>query len=111
MKIEKSTIDELKQKHGRIYKSHAEWIDENGKSNEIDFIYRRPTVADVERFNREAAKSPIPAQQNFFVDLVVYPESSTLVKQIGDNITVYSEFVNNTNRFFGQQAKITDQEM
>jgi hypothetical protein len=103
----KKTIEELKAKYGKVYKSEIGWTDEKQETHKISFIFREPKVPDLEAYQKTVVKNPIVANQNLFVSLVVYPAGSSLVKEIDKYIGVYTKFTDILSPFFAMQAEAT----
>lgn len=111
MDFDKKTIEELKVKHGNIYKATIKYTDETNNNYKIEAIYREPREIDVETFQKDMQKSVNMANRNLFVSLVIYPETSELVKTIGKHIQVYGKFSELIVPFFGQISEATTEKL
>ncbi|MGD1819373.1 MAG: hypothetical protein ACPKOI_05780 [Pleomorphochaeta sp.] len=78
--------------------------DQSKKAHEVEFIYRKPTVADMEFFNSQASKNAMAAQNNLINNLIVYPDKKEVIEKIKDYPAVVAEFVESQiSPFFGAQ--------
>ena len=76
--------------------------DDKGERHELEFIYRRPSVADMEAFNKAVIKSSITAQSNLLASLIVHPAPADIVNELAPYPPVVAEFINeNVTPFFG----------
>lgn len=112
MKIDSKIIDDLKTKYKDIYQVELRWKDEKNENHLITIIHKRPTVEDIEIFQKEAQTNMLIAQRNLFHNLVVYPENKKeLHDKIGTYYGVYLQFVNSITPFLGLDATINRVEL
>ena len=94
MKIEKEKIEELKARYAKgIYQSGIAVYDEEGAVHEVEFIYRKPTVTDMEAMGRTAQKSPATANSNLLMSIIVYPEAKAVIAQLAEYPLAVNQFV------------------
>jgi hypothetical protein len=107
MNIEKAKIDELKQKHGAIYEGAISFNDDEGTLHEVEFIWRKPTTADVEAHTKSGQRNPIIANLNLVQALIVYPEPGPVIEGIRAYPTACGRFVDEAvSPFFGANATV-----
>jgi hypothetical protein len=108
MKLEKEKIEELKQKYPQgIYEGSISFVDETGKQQTIEFVYRQPVVADMEAFQKTAGKNMFVAQINLVQAVVVYPEPHSVIGQLRMYPIAVGQFVDQAiGPFFGAGADI-----
>ena len=103
-KITKETIEKVKAQHpdSELYRGEVSFNDDKGERHELEFIYRRPSVADMEAFNKAVIKSSITAQSNLLASLIVHPAPADIVNELAPYPPVVAEFINeNVTPFFG----------
>lgn len=104
MDLKKETIEELKSKHGEIRKSTISFFDENNKLHEVELVFKKPKVVNLERFQKTSEKSPSSAQLELMRSLVVYPEGA--VSQLENYPAAIASFVENeVSPFFGKDVR------
>jgi hypothetical protein len=102
MKIEKAKIDELKQAHSEIFEGAISFNDSDGTLHSVEFVFRKPTIADMEAYSKAAQKNPITANLNLVQSLIVHPEPGPVIAQIGAYPAAYGKFVDDViSPFFG----------
>lgn len=71
-------IDEIKAKNTgqKLYKGCLSWEDETQEVHTLEFIYRRPTVTDMEMMQKQAINDAVVASKNLFNSLVVSDKTS-----------------------------------
>lgn len=107
MKIEKTTIDELKQKHGALYEGAISFNDDEDKFHEVEFIWRKPRTADVEAHTKASQRNPITANLNLIQSLIVYPEPVTVIDAIRDYPAAHGKFIDEAvSPFFGANVAV-----
>ena len=78
--------------------------DQSKNAHEVEFIYRKPTVADMEFFNSQAGKNAMAAQNNLVSNLIVYPDKKEIIDKLKDYPAVVADFVEGQiSPFFGTQ--------
>jgi hypothetical protein len=81
MKIDKATLEELKQaRPSGIFEGVISFNDDEDRFHEVEFIYRKPTMADVEA--QSSQRSPIAASLNLIQALIVYPEPGPVIEAL-----------------------------
>jgi hypothetical protein len=102
-KATKEKIDELKAKYPEgIYEGEISFTDVEGKPHNVEFIYRRPAVADGECYSKAAQKSVPVANLNFIQSLIVFPEPGPVIEQLREYPSAYAHFVQEiVSPFFG----------
>jgi hypothetical protein len=103
MKLAKEKIEELKNAHPEgIYEGEISFTDADDKPHKVEFIYRRPTVADGECYGKAVQKSVPVGNLNFIQSVIVYPEPGSIIDQLRDYPAAYAYFVNEElSPFFG----------
>jgi hypothetical protein len=112
VKIEKTQIEELKQKHGVIYEGVVAFNDEDDKLHEVEFIYRKPRTADIEAHAKSAARNPIIANLNLIQSLIIHPEPGPVIDEIREYPAAYGRFVDEAiSPFFGVNATVRSRKL
>ena len=103
MDLTKEKIKELKEAHPEgIFEGAISFDDAEGKSHNVEFVYRKPTIADGESYAKATQKSVPVANLNYIQSLVIFPEPVTVIDQLRDYPAAYGNFVNEAlNPFFG----------
>jgi hypothetical protein len=103
MKIEKERLEQLKQQHpGGVFEGSIDFSDEEDKKYEIEFLYRRPTTADIESYSKSAQRNPLVANLNLIQSLIILPEPGPVIAQIREYPAAYGRFVDEAVMpFFG----------
>lgn len=102
--ISAETIAKVKEQHPdmELYRGGVSFNDDNGERRELEFIYRRPSVADMEAFNKAVLKSSVTAQSNLLASLIVYPAPADIVNGLAAYPPVVADFINErVAPFFG----------
>lgn len=100
----KEIIEKVKKENEglELFLGEISFKDENGKTKALEFVYKKPVVADMEAFNKAAAKSGFTAQSNLLNSLIVYPEPGEITGALREYPPVVAEFVEeNIVPFFG----------
>lgn len=85
-----------------LLRGDISFTDDKGEKRELEFIFRRPSVADMEAFNKAVLKSSITAQSNLLASLIVYPAPAEIVNELAEYPPVVADFINeNVTPFFG----------
>jgi len=108
MKLEKAKIDELKaQNPDGIFEGVFSFNDEDSKLHTVEFVYRKPTTADIESHAKAAQKNPIVANLNLLQSLIVHPEPGTVIDEVREYPVVYGRFTEEAvTPFFGANVTI-----
>lgn len=111
MKPEK--LDELKAANPNgIFEGEIVFADEEGKTHNVCFIYRKPSTADLESYGKSAKKNPIVANLNMIQSLIVYPESGPVIDEIREYPTAYGSFVEEALvPFFGSKVTVKSRKL
>jgi hypothetical protein len=111
--IEKEQLAQLKQAHpGGLYEGGVEFNDEDEKLHTVEFIYRRPTAADIEAHAKAAQRNPIVANLNIITSLIVYPESGQVISQIREFPAACARFVDEAvSPFFGANVTVRSRKL
>jgi hypothetical protein len=106
--IEKEKLEQLKKAHpGGIFEGSISFNDEDENVHDVEFIYRRPTTADIEAHAKTSQKNPIVANLNIIASLIVYPESGPIIDQIREFPAAYGRFVEEAiSPFFGANVSV-----
>lgn len=103
-KIAKETIEKIKAQYPdmELRRGVVSFNDDKGERHELEFIYRRPSVADMEVFNKTVLKSSMTAQSNLLASLIVYPAPAEVVEELAPYPPVIADFINEcVTPFFG----------
>ncbi len=112
MKIAKEQLEQLKQAHGSIYEGVISYTDEDNSLHELEFLYRKPTVADVEAHAKVSQKSPLVANLNLLQSLIVYPEPGPIIERVRDYPAAYGRFVDEAiTPFFGGSVTVRSRKL
>ena len=101
--MEKAKIEELKKNYPEgIYKGEVNFTDEEAKPHKVEFVYRKPTMADVESHTKAAQKNPIVASLNLIQSLIVFPEAGSVMGEFHKYPAAAGRFVDEAvSPFFG----------
>jgi len=107
-KATKEKIDELKAKYPEgIYQGEISFNDPDDVMHTVEFIYRKPTTADVEAHVKAGQKNPIVANLNLVQSLIIDPEPGPVINSIREYPGAYGRFVEEAvNPFFGANVAI-----
>ena len=102
-KATKEKTEELKKSHPEgIYEGEISFTDEENNPHNVEFIYRKPTIADGEFYAKATQKSVPVANLNFIQSLIVFPEPVTVIDQLREYPSAYGNFVTEIlSPFFG----------
>ncbi|MDR1175327.1 MAG: hypothetical protein LBK83_07655 [Treponema sp.] len=111
--IEAERLEQLKKAHpGGLYEGSIEFNDEDDKLYTVEFIYRRPTMADVESHAKAAQRNPIVANLNIITSLIVHPESGAVIGEIREYPAACARFVDEAvNPFFGANVSVRSRKL
>jgi hypothetical protein len=107
MKIEQAQIEELKKKHGQIYEGAISFSDDNDKLHAVEFVWRKPAIADVEAHTKASQRNPITANLNLVQSLIVHPEPGPVIEAVREYPAAYGKFVEEAViPFFGANVSV-----
>ncbi|MDR3145792.1 MAG: hypothetical protein LBU21_05900 [Treponema sp.] len=111
--IEKEKLEQLKKAHpGGLLEGTITFFDEDEKSHEVEFIYRRPTTADIEAHAKASQKNPIVANLNLISSLIVYPEPGPVCDEMREFPAAYGRFVEEAiSPFFGANVTVRSRKL
>lgn len=66
-----TTIDDLKQKYGKIYKVSTTIEPDDDHSVDVEYVFQKPNVASYDRYVKTTANGATKALQSFLFDNVV----------------------------------------
>jgi len=103
MELTKEKIKELKDVHPEgIFEGEINFTDADSKTHKVEFVYRKPTVADGECYAKATQKSVPVANLNFIQSLIIYPEPGPIIDQLREYPAAYAFFVQEEiSPFFG----------
>jgi len=113
MKIEKERLEALKKDYPTgVYEGSISFSDEADSVHEVEFLYRKPTIADIEAHSKSAQRNPIVANLNIIASLIVYPEAGPIIDQIRDYPAAYGRFVDEAiSPFFGANVTVKSRKL
>jgi hypothetical protein len=112
MKIEKAKLDELKQSHSNVFEGAISFNDDEGGFHEVEFLYRKPTTADMEAHSKSSQRNPILANLNLVQSLIVYPEPGPVIEQIREYPVAHGRFVDEAVApFFGANVSVRSRKL
>jgi hypothetical protein len=111
--MNKEKIEELKKKYPEgIHSGEISFNDDEDKLHIVEFIYRKPTTADIESHSKTAQKNPIVANLNLLQSLIVHPEPGPLIAEIREYPAAYSRFVDEALiPFFGANVTVKSKKL
>jgi hypothetical protein len=112
-KIDQDKIDQLKTRHPEgIYEGEISFDDDEEKSHKVEFIYRKPTTADMESFSKSAQKNPLVANLNLIQSLILHPEPGPVIAAIRDYPAATNRFCEEAILpFFGANVSVRKRKM
>jgi hypothetical protein len=112
-KATKEKIDQLKARFPEgIYEGEISFNDDEGKLHTAEFIYRKPTTADIESHAKTGQKNPIVANLNLIQSLIVDPEPGPIVEAIREYPAAYAKFVDEALvPFFGANVTVKSKKL
>jgi hypothetical protein len=112
MKVDKAKLDELKTARGEIFEGDISFNDNDGAFQRVEFIFRKPLIADMESYSKAAQRNPITANLNIVQSLIVHPEPGPVVAQIAPYPAAYSRFVDEVvTPFFGANVAVRSKKL
>jgi hypothetical protein len=107
MKIEKQKLDELKARCGSVYEGEISFNDDEDNFHNVEFIWRKPTTADIEAHSKASQRNPIVANLNLIQSLIVHPEPAQIVEAIREYPAATGRFVDEAvSPFFGANVTV-----
>jgi hypothetical protein len=112
-KATKEKIDQLKARYPEgIYEGEISFNDDEGKLHTVEFIYRRPTTADVEAHIKASQKNPVVANLNIIQSLIIDPEPGPVIESIREYPGAYGRFIDEAlNPFFGANVTVKSRKL
>lgn len=110
--FDKETIQKVKEQHkGKaLYIGGIAFVGKAGEQHKIEFIYRKPTITDMEVFNKASAKNGLIAQSNLLNALIVHPSPAEVTDQLSDYPVPVASFVEEQiSPFFGASVVTSSQ--
>ena len=94
--IAKETIKKLKETrpNTRLYQAELSYKDPDGNLQSVEFIFRKPKVADMESYSKGAQNSVLTANMNLLTSIIVHPEAKEIKEKLEDAPNVVGNFVN-----------------
>jgi hypothetical protein len=107
MEIDEAKIEELKTRYTRgIYEGEISFTDDEDKFHKVEFIYRKPTTADMESYTKSSVKNPVTANLNFVQSLIIYPEPGPVIAELREYVSAVGKFIDEAiSPFFGANAQ------
>ena len=94
MELSEAKIEELKRTYPEgIFESEIRFDCENEIQHTVEFVYRKPTTADLEAHGAQATKNPIVANLNLLASLIIYPDPGPIIEKIREYPVAYGRFV------------------
>jgi hypothetical protein len=113
MNERKEKIEKLKEKYPEgIYEWEITFNDSEDKLQSAEFIYRKPTTADLEAHGKVSQRNPIVANLNLIQSLIVHPEPGPIIESIREYPAAYGRFVDEAiGPFFGANVTIKSKKL
>jgi hypothetical protein len=113
MKIDKAKLDDLKAAHpGGLLEGAISFNDAEGAFHEVEFIFRKPTTADMESYTRACQRNPLLGNLNLVQSLIVYPEAGPVIEQLREYPSAVGGFVDDAvSPFFGANAAVRSRKL
>jgi len=112
-KVDQEKIDQLKARYPEgIYTGEISFNDSEDKLHTAEFIYRKPTTADIESHAKTSQKNPIVANLNLIQSLIVHPEPGPVIDSIREYPAAYAKFVDEALvPFFGANVTVKSKKL
>ena len=109
----KEKIDQLKAQYpDGIYEGNVSFNDSEDKLHTAEFIYRKPTTADLEAHAKVSQRNPIVANLNLIQSLIVHPEPGPIINEIREYPAAYGRFVEEAIvPFFGANVTVKSKKL
>ena len=113
MKIDEAKLEELKAaRPGGLLEGAISFNDDENRFYEVEFIFRKPTVADMESYNKSVIKNPLIANLNLVQSLIVYPETGSVIEQIREYPSAVGRFIDEAvSPFFGANVTVRSRKL
>lgn len=113
MELEKAKIEELKAKYPQgIYEGQISFTTNEDVLETVEFIYRKPVLADMEAYSKAAQKNAITANLNLIQSLIVAPEPAPVIAKLREYPAAYSRFVDDViSPFFGANVAVKSRKL
>ena len=113
MTVEKAKIEELKTKYPQgIFEGEITFTTNEDVVEKVEFIYRKPVLADMESYSKAAQRNAITANLNLIQSLIVDPEPAPLIAKWRDYPAAYSRFVDDVvSPFFGANVAVKSRKL
>jgi hypothetical protein len=113
MKIDKAKLDELKAgRPGGLLEGAISFNDDENTLHEVEFIFRKPSTADMESYVKSSQKNPLVANLNLVQSLIVYPEPGPVIEQIREYPSAVGRFIDDAvNPFFGANITVRSRKL
>lgn len=113
MELEKAKIEELKAKYPQgIYEGQISFTTNEDVLETVEFIYRKPVLADMEAYSKAAQKNAITANLNLIQSLIVHPEPAPVIARLREYPAAYSRFVDDViSPFFGANVAVKSRKL
>jgi hypothetical protein len=113
MEIKPEELEQLKKRYsGGVYEGTINFTDDQETYMQVEFIYRKPTTADVEAHAKAAPRSPLVANINMLQSLIVYPKAAQVIEQIREYPVACGRFVEEAIfPFFGASVAVKSRKL
>lgn len=113
MTVEKAKLEELKAKYPQgIFEGEITFTTPDDELERLEFIYRKPVLADMEAYSKAAQKNAITANLNLIQSLIVEPEPAPVIVKLRDYPAAYSRFVDDVvSPFFGANVAVKSRKL
>jgi hypothetical protein len=113
MNIDKAKLEELKAaRPGGLLEGAVSFNDDEGAFHEVEFIFRKPTAADMESYVKSSQKNPLVANLNLVQSLIVHPEAGSVIEQIREYPNAVGRFIDDAvSPFFGANATVRSRKL
>ena len=113
MTLEKAKIEVLLTIYPQgIFEGAIDFTTTENTTEQVEFIYRKPVIADMESYSKAAQKNPITANLNLIQSLIVHPEPAPIITQLRDYPAAYSRFVDDViSPFFGANVAVRSRKL
>jgi len=111
--MNKEKIEELKKAYPNgIYEGEISFTDSENSLHTVEFVYRMPTMADLEFHAKTSQKNPIVANLNLLQSLIIDPEPGTVITAIKEFPAAYGRFVDEAiSPFFGGNVAVKSRKL
>ena len=113
MTVEKAKIESLKAQYPQgIFEGEITFTTNEETVETVNFIYRKPVLADMESYSKAAQRNAITANLNLIQSLIVEPEPVTVITKLRDYPAAYSRFVDDViSPFFGANVAVKSRKL